>query len=315
MTDVMQEYLINGGKIYIDCGAFFGGQAHYQYPELQELMDLFGVAETEITIPINVINLLSGLPGSICQDLVFTGSTQGLFYHIDKMTPNENGIAAFEEEDYGTVAVQGEGEYGQKTFCFSYALGKLIDGDEGTRDELMIRITEFFDLHDPIANFTADTTFIIEGDTIYFTDLSGNDPTTWEWEFEGGTPETSRVQNPTIKYEVLGDYDVRLIVNNAYGSDTILKTDYIHVSLATNIATYNSAQLLLYPNPAKDKLFISCNHNIQSVEILNIAGQVIRNLECNHKQLTLDLRDLPDGIYFCRVQVGENIVMRKIIKL
>jgi len=145
-TQIMQEYLINGGKLYIDCGTFFGIQVFYGYPNLQELMDLLGVAETEFTMTTNLINMLSGLPGSICHDLVFSGSTQNLNWFIDEMTPNENGIAAFEEEGYGTVAIQGEGEYGQKTFCFSYAIAKLMDGDEGTRDELMTRIAVYFDL-------------------------------------------------------------------------------------------------------------------------------------------------------------------------
>jgi hypothetical protein len=146
MAQTIEEYLISGGKIYIDCGTFFGVQAHFEYPNLQELMELFGVAEAELLLLPNSINMLSGFSGSICDDLEFTGSTQSQVWYIDKMTPNENGITAFEEEEYGTVAIQGEGEYGQKTFCFSYALAKLKDGDQGTREELITRIAVFFEL-------------------------------------------------------------------------------------------------------------------------------------------------------------------------
>ncbi len=60
-------------------------------------------------------------------------------WFIDKMTPNDNGIAAFEEDDYGTVAVQGEGEYGQKTFCFAYALAHLEDGIQGTQRRIDVQ--------------------------------------------------------------------------------------------------------------------------------------------------------------------------------
>jgi len=118
-------------------------------------MELLGVAETEFTMTPNYINMLSGLPGSICEYLVFSGTTQYPFMYIDKMTPSENGIAAFEEDNYGTVAVHGEGEYGQKTFCFSYALAKLVDGvTPNTRDTLLQRIIDFFDIDSASNNQT-----------------------------------------------------------------------------------------------------------------------------------------------------------------
>jgi hypothetical protein len=69
-----------------------------------------------------------------------------LNWFINQFTPNAFGTAAFEEDGYGTVAVQGEGEYGQKTFLFSYALAHLADGSQGTKEELMSRIMEFFNL-------------------------------------------------------------------------------------------------------------------------------------------------------------------------
>ncbi|MCD4695908.1 MAG: S8 family serine peptidase [Bacteroidales bacterium] len=316
MTEAITEYLYEGGRIYAECGSFFGIMAYFEYPNLEEIMGLFGVEEVETPMTQNYINLLNGLPGSICEDLAFTGSTQNPYWYIDKMTPNENGIAAFEEEGYGTVAVQGEGEYGQKTFCFSYALAKLVDGvTPNTRDTLLARIVDFFDLYNPIANFTADSTVIVEGDTVHFTDLTENNPTGWEWEFEGGTPETSAEQNPAIQYMIPGDYDVKLIVVNTYGSDTLLKTDYIHVdSIATNIDTYNTTEILLYPNPAKDKIFIVCKDNIQSVEIFNNSGQVVKKPGSNIKQIEINIADLPDGIYFIRIQTGNEFISKKIIK-
>jgi hypothetical protein len=62
------------------------------------------------------------------------------------MGPDINGIAMFEEDDYGVVSVQGEGSYGQRTICFSYAIAHLEDDSLGTRDELLANIAEFFGL-------------------------------------------------------------------------------------------------------------------------------------------------------------------------
>jgi PKD repeat protein len=176
-------------------------------------------------------------------------------------------------------------------------------------------VNEFFNLPVPIANFTADSTVIVEGDTVHFTDLSENYPSGWEWEFNGGTPETSTEQNPVILYDTPGDYDVKLIVFNTYGSDTILKPDYIHVESSTNINSYNFKDIILYPVPAKDKLLIYCNDNIQSVEIINISGQVVKKLGSNTKQIEINIADLPDGLYIIQFMIGDRAIMKKIIKL
>jgi hypothetical protein len=143
MTETMAEYLYLGGKIYIECGSFFTGFTYFGFPNKEEMMELFGIAEANYLSPTNTINLLTGLDGSLCHDLVFSSSTQSLNWFINTMTTNENGIAAFEEEEYGIVAVQNEGEYGQRTFVFSYALAHLVDNENSTREELLQRIYDF----------------------------------------------------------------------------------------------------------------------------------------------------------------------------
>nr|NQU92731.1 S8 family serine peptidase [Bacteroidota bacterium] len=152
MAEAILEYLEYGGDLYVECGSFFSGMYYYGYPYADEIMELFGVEEYEVELSSNPLNSLTGISGSICEGLAFGGSTQNPSWFINKMTPNDNGIAAFEEDDYGTVAVQGEGEYGQKTFAFSYALAHLEDGAQGTRDELMARIINFFELEPEIPN-------------------------------------------------------------------------------------------------------------------------------------------------------------------
>lgn len=82
----------------------------------------------------------------------------------------------------------------------------------------------------PVADFTASTTNTIIGEAVTFTDLSSNNPDTWQWTFAGGTPATSSVQHPEIIYDAAGIYTVELTVWNADGSDTETKLDYITVT-------------------------------------------------------------------------------------
>ncbi|MDA3880906.1 MAG: FISUMP domain-containing protein, partial [Prolixibacteraceae bacterium] len=83
----------------------------------------------------------------------------------------------------------------------------------------------------PIAEFSADTTKIDVGSQIQFTDVSTNNPTSWEWGFGDGGTSTS--QNPTYTYLSIGNYTVSLTATNSYGSDTETKTNYITIVTGT----------------------------------------------------------------------------------
>nr|NQU92464.1 PKD domain-containing protein [Bacteroidota bacterium] len=84
----------------------------------------------------------------------------------------------------------------------------------------------------PSANFTANVTIINVGQSVNFTDLSTNTPTSWEWTFEEGSPGTSTAQNPSgIVYNTAGTFDVTLTATNQYGSDTETKLDFITVQV------------------------------------------------------------------------------------
>ena len=80
----------------------------------------------------------------------------------------------------------------------------------------------------PVADFQADLTLIPVGNSINFSNLSTGGPTSWQWTFEGGVPSTySGNIPPPVYYNIAGSYEVKLIIENADGSDTLTKTDYI----------------------------------------------------------------------------------------
>lgn len=80
----------------------------------------------------------------------------------------------------------------------------------------------------PIASFIANKTEVVEGNSVTFTDLSSNIPTSWNWSFgDGGT---STEQNPVYTYENIGNYTVTLTVTNDHGNDTETKENYITVT-------------------------------------------------------------------------------------
>lgn len=70
---------------------------------------------------------------------------------------------------------------------------------------------------------------VFEGETVTFTDASTNTPILWEWSTPGGTPATSNDQNPTIRYDVAGQYSVTLRAANLAGQNSITKSNYVNV--------------------------------------------------------------------------------------
>lgn len=89
----------------------------------------------------------------------------------------------------------------------------------------------------PSAVFSADKTSICAGETVVFADKSASAPTSWKWTFTGGTPATSTQQNPSVTYSTSGTYDVKLVVSNTQGTDSIVQTKYITVNPASAAPT------------------------------------------------------------------------------
>lgn len=96
----------------------------------------------------------------------------------------------------------------------------------------------------PVVNFTANTTTINVGESVTFTDLSTNNPSSWEWTTPGGTPASINVQHPVVSYSAYGTYPVTLIAGNGDGNGiAVTKTDYITVA-----AVYCNAESSNYAN-------------------------------------------------------------------
>jgi len=135
---------------------------------------------------------------------------------------------------------------------FSFLLNPTVwTVTEGTWSALLDNVTdisiypEFFDGGEtigmdnfrltndrPVVEFYADQTFAFQEGNITFYDQTKFVPDTWFWSFGDG--QTSIMENPTHVYDVPGTYNVQLMATNEFGSDTLLKEDYIQVAGITD---------------------------------------------------------------------------------
>ena len=105
--------------------------------------------------------------------------------------------------------------------------GKLYAGTFGRG----VWISDLFELseQEPVVAFSSDKKTICAGGIIEFTDESLDHYPIWEWSFEGGSPAVSAEQYPEITFESPGVYEVSLTVQNANGTATETKTDFVYV--------------------------------------------------------------------------------------
>jgi len=87
----------------------------------------------------------------------------------------------------------------------------------------------------PISNFTASHTSANSMTSITFSDITACTPISWHWNFPGGNPYYSEDQNPVVRYDNPGMYDVVLTTTNAQGSNTMTKAAYIVINDTTTV--------------------------------------------------------------------------------
>ncbi len=75
-----------------------------------------------------------------------------------------------------------------------------------------------------------------------------------------------------------------------------------------------SNEVKLYPNPVTDDLFIESEETINTINVFNTLGQIVKKVErVNEKQFILNMSDLQVGIYYVRInnQEGKKVIMQE----
>lgn len=81
-----------------------------------------------------------------------------------------------------------------------------------------------------VQSMSANMNYLCPNNCIQFSATTFNSPTTYQWIFQGASPSSSSSVSPAnICYPNPGNFDVTLIVTNAYGSDTLFYPGYVHV--------------------------------------------------------------------------------------
>lgn len=69
----------------------------------------------------------------------------------------------------------------------------------------------------------------------------------------------------------------------------------------------------LYPNPATDRVIVAA-HEMKSIQLLNLMGQVIYSTKSNTESISINLQSIPTGIYLVRVETAHGVVVKKLVR-
>lgn len=145
------------------------------------------------------------------------------------------------------------------------------------------------------------TTIIPNYSTVSFVPTQSN----WRLETIDLAPYVAN-DNVLFRFKVSSDYE-----NNLYVDD-------INITGVVGISTPSSgSSFIVYPNPATDELSVISEQSFEKsmVSIYTMLGEKIiqKEIAAGEKQITLNVKILPAGIYFLTLNQGYNIITRKII--
>ena len=76
------------------------------------------------------------------------------------------------------------------------------------------------------------------------------------------------------------------------------------------------AEIRLYPNPTTGVIYMTLPPVMKSVavSIYNVVGQQVVNTVCDNNRTSINISDQPAGVYYVRIALGDDVVVRKVVK-
>jgi len=319
---VVVGYLQSGGAVYLEGGDALG----YDQSSNTTLLNLFGVASAvDGSNGSTPVTDLQGQAGTLTEGMDFTGSTQPDNTWIDLYTPNSSGALAFVQTGVGNVGVQNLGTSGQRTFCFSYALGYLNDGNSPTtKADLLNQIADFFNLQIPV-EFTSLTANVVD-DQVQLNWQTATETNNRGFEIERsadnkvfakigyvpgrGTTTEKSSYSYIDKDASEGKLFYRLKQIDLDGTSDYSGVVEVNFSLPVEFSLSQN-----YPNPfnpsTKIKFSLAADSKV-SIKIYNLLGQQVASLlndelAAGRHEINFNAGSLSSGIYFYVINAaGKN---------
>jgi hypothetical protein len=267
------------------------------------------------TIHLLLVDSLTGCQADFSQNIevfdlpvVFAGDDMDLCWGTDSLV-KLSGIPALPPGDW--TSVSGLALSGSPGNYYFNAMDTLLV--PGQYYQLLYQYTDShgcqnsdtlqLSVNQLIADFTSDLTYGTTPLSIYFSDLSdGQKLKLMEWKWDFGDGHTSTMSDPLHIFQDTGSYHISLWVSDGENcADSIVKANFIRVTSTIGMEEDGQSYMLIYPNPAKNELFIKLSHQpeeIVSIELHSMKGQIISSQQVNKQEIIhFENLNLPPAYY------------------
>jgi 2',3'-cyclic-nucleotide 2'-phosphodiesterase (5'-nucleotidase family) len=155
-----------------------------------------------------------------------------------------------------------------------------------------------------VINYTGGNGFDYDAQSINSTGVSGLVADLPAGTFTNG--------NGTVTYNLTGTPTTDGTASFALNLGTQTCTFTMTVVDPSGIGSINASDIKVYPNPAKDELFIQQNGGVSSVSIFNVMGQLQVQTTISNTMTIVNTTELAAGLYLVQIETTEGVITRSI---
>ncbi len=280
----MQDVIITPSELQVTTEGLEPGQALFSWM-MEDVRYEFRYDDGEADNQPGIFEISHDHPGN--EDVLINRAFNGFHIYLDDMdTPIAENISEpeylFEELDEGeyTAGVQA---------IYTTGESELATIDFTIDDGFVMYYTATFEVHDLDGEPIADAVISLNG-------ITGNPD---EYVFDG---LEAGIYDYTVTREGYLDAAGQFEITDEDVTVTVVM-DVDDVS----VTEPDSGSIVVYPNPARDRLTIETGENIEKIRMFSLTGQVVYEIAPSAKAYTMDVGGFDGGVYLIEVHLGQKV--------
>ncbi|MDR0833877.1 MAG: C10 family peptidase [Candidatus Symbiothrix sp.] len=224
--------------------------------------------------------------------------------------------------------------YGRRYFHFNWGWGEAYQGNSNNANNGYF-VSSALNISDYAFNGSQGIVYNIKPNSAAYIDPTNADGTstfaisanalTGGYIIPEGTAIRYAGENQPVSFAANSGYEIDQVFidgnvnatakdNGYYIFSNVTANHSIIVTFKASSTGINNIQpqekISIYPNPAKDEIFIQSETPIEKVEILDLSGHPM----ISTNSTILNVSPLPQGVYFVRIVIDGQSVTKKVIK-
>jgi len=111
------------------------------------------------------------------------------------------------------------------------------------------------------------------------------------------------------------DYKVEKEGFNTIENSTEVKSD-VFIKVVMETGTYvdmpGDVELKVFPNPTRDMFTVKSGEMIRKIYLVDISGQIVKDLAINALQSEISVNNLSEGVYFMQIHTAESVITKRV---